>query len=275
MANINGDAGDNLIFGDQADSLTPIGANFIDQENTEDLLFGRGGDDTIYGLGGNDRFINGNEGNDLLSGGPGDDKSSGGNGNDTVIGGSGGDDLQGNRDNDLLLGLEDDDSLEGGRDDDTIFGGLDSDILRGDENSDQLFGGDGNDFLDGGRLSTDGIPNVDSLTGGAGIDKFALRPHDTGIGHSLTITDYLDGTDQLAILIDSNDTQVPAAGGGDVTFPDLAFAGVFIGGDPILTDTQITFTSPGGGVQTLAILLDTNPGDITVADFSVFDPGAE
>lgn len=274
MVLINGDENGNLIFGDQGDGLTPVGTDFIDQENTVDRLFGRGGNDTIYGLGGSDLFINGNDGDDILDGGPGDDFSSGGNGNDTVIGGSGQDNLRGDRDNDLLFGLEGDDSFEGGLQDDTIFGGLGSDTLRGEENSDQLFGGDGDDFLDGGRLSTDGIPNVDSLTGGAGSDVFALRPHDTiATGHSLTITDYTDNTDKLAILIDNADMQVQRMGGGDVTFADLNFVAVPTAG---IIDTHITFMdfAVPSNVQTLAILQDTNPADINMADFvDVFTPG--
>lgn len=271
MVVINGDANANLIYGDQAGitPLTPLGADFIGQENTVDRLFGRGGDDTIYGLGGSDLFINGNEGNDVLSGGPGDDDVSGGVGEDTLLGGTGTDKLFGNRGNDLLFGLEDDDFVNGGQQDDTIFGGLGNDELSGNENSDRVFGGEGNDTLDGGQLSTDATPNVDSLTGGGGSDTFRLRPHDTTTtAHLLTITDYLDNTDKLSIFIDNvNDNQVKAMGGADVAFPDLTFIGVNVGGDPTIPDTEISFMSPGPVKQVLAILWDTNPATITAADF--------
>lgn len=280
MANINGDAANNVIFGDQGDGLSPTGADFVGQENTADQLFGAGGNDTIYALGGSDPNINGGSGDDVVSGGPGDDFVRGGRDNDTVIGGTGNDIVTGDRDNDLLFGLDDNDSLLGGLQDDTILGGVGSDTLRGEENSDQLFGGDGDDWLDGGRLSADAISNVDSLTGGGGSDVFALRPHDSiapAPAHALTITDYMDNIDKLSILIDPVDTQVQADGtlrmppgpaAVDLDFEDLTFT-------QIGADTQITFVDFAANTQTLATLENVTAANITAADFVDFTPGSD
>ncbi len=89
MANINGTAGDDTIFGDDPGA---------------DLLQGLDGNDRLFGFGGNDQ-LNGNNDNDLLEGGD---------GNDTLDGGNGSDTLQGDADNDRLIGGTGDDVLTGG-----------------------------------------------------------------------------------------------------------------------------------------------------------------
>ena len=64
--------------------------------------------------------------------------------------------------------------------------------------------------------------------------------------------------------------QVQRMGGGNVTFADLTFVAVPRAG---VIDTHINFMDFATNVQTLAILQDTNPANITVADFESFAPG--
>ena len=78
--------------------------------NTNDTLYGGGGDDTINGGGGNDN----------LYGGSGADALNGNNDLDTLYGGSGNDVLQGSNHNDILVGGYGADTLTGGNGSDTF-----------------------------------------------------------------------------------------------------------------------------------------------------------
>ena len=245
MAVIQGDATNDLIFGDQSDQFTPTGENFIASENSADVLFGGEGNDTVYGLGNGD-VINGNQGDDVVSGDAGNDTVFGGKDNDTVIGGAGEDFLRGDLGDDLLFGLDDNDSIRGGKQDDTLFGGLGDDTLLGDKNSDRLVGGDGDDRFDGGTLSDIvGEANNDILVGGAGADIFGLRPHANNGGlNTVIIEDYEVGVDRLTLILDANDPQQVAA-----TLTPAGIASVQNGGD-----TLLQFTDINGATQTLATL---------------------
>jgi len=73
--------------------------------------------------------------------------------------------------NDLLRGGGGFDSLRGNEGNDSLAGGADNDTLRGDEGNDLLRGGTGDDTLRGGGST---VAEVDTLTGGAGSDRFTL-----------------------------------------------------------------------------------------------------
>lgn len=255
MANITGDANANLIFGDQSDQLAPTPQNFIDSQNSADDLRGLGGSDTIYGLGGNDQIF-GNQDNDVLNGDSGDDRIFGGQGDDTVVGGAGDDFIVGNKGNDLLFGLDGNDNVRGALGDDVIFGGDGDDIVTGNENSDQVFGGEGDDLLDGGTVVA-GADNIDVLTGGNGADIFRLRP----ANQTLTITDYVDGTDQFAVITtDAKDPPVLALTGNPVTAADITARAQG-------TDTVLEFIDDNGDPLTIAVLQNVDPTVIDATDF--------
>lgn len=121
-------------------------------------------------------IVNGNENDNLLSGTV---------ENDTIRGFDG---------DDVLNGLGGRDRLLGGDDDDRLNGGSGNDILFGEDDEDTLVGGSGNDILNGGDDS-------DTLTGGLGADtfRFALDDYDDDDDDADLITDFLKGTDKLAI----------------------------------------------------------------------------
>lgn len=115
-----------------------------------------------------DDFIETGSGNDLLYGGASYDFLDGGAGNDLLYGGDDGD-------KDPFIGFPNGEfagGLSGGAGDDYLDGGAGEDGLRGGTGNDFLVGSDGDDTL----IGTDGdSPNdIDTLTGGAGADKFLL-----------------------------------------------------------------------------------------------------
>jgi Ca2+-binding RTX toxin-like protein len=118
MAFIQGDAGNNTLFGD------------TDAFNN-DVILGLDGNDIIYGLSGNDSLQGGND----------DDQIFGGDGIDTLLGQAGNDFLDGDAGNDFLFGGDGNDLLRGGNGDD---------FLSGDSGGDSLIGGAGVDTMVGG-----------------------------------------------------------------------------------------------------------------------------
>ena len=130
MANGNGGAGDQVIFGSG-------GNNNLDGGGGDDIILGRGGSDVIDGGAGDDT-INAGSGDDTITGGDGDDTIKGGSGDDTITGGAG------------------DDVVKGGSGDDVFVYGLDHGT---DTISDFT---DGEDLIDLSRIS--GITGFDDLT---------------------------------------------------------------------------------------------------------------
>lgn len=105
-------------------------------DDTDDLIFGRGGRDWLEGGGGND----------ILDGGDGDDDLLGGTGDDILIGGAG---------NDVLEGHTGVDLLDGGPGNDLIYSGRGVDIVM-------LRRGGGRDILlDGNVYTIGGANNVE------------------------------------------------------------------------------------------------------------------
>jgi Ca2+-binding RTX toxin-like protein len=168
-----------------------------DNDNTDDIILGLGGNDTIQGRGGHDVLIGG-DGADLIFSGKADDLTfvdaesdtiDGGLGSDTILAGAGADLIYGSqkeidRCGDSITGGDGNDTIDGGEGSDTVFGGAGNDLLVdvvGDRNltfvaaekgmkvldaesgDDQMSGGDGNDTIIGGSGN-------DTLDGGAAAD---------------------------------------------------------------------------------------------------------
>jgi Ca2+-binding RTX toxin-like protein len=159
--------------------------------------FGGSGNDTLTGDAKANR-LDGGVGNDTINGGDGDDSLAGGGGNDSLIGGNGIDTAnfsqatQGislnlslgtaqGEGSDVLVGMENgfggsgNDTLTGDAKANRLDGGVGNDSLNGGLGSDSLLGGAGSDTLTGClQGSLGGLGEVDSLTGGEGVDWFRL-----------------------------------------------------------------------------------------------------
>lgn len=156
--------------------------DYIEGDNTANLLSGNNGDDEIVGLGGNDLLFGG-KGDDILSGDGGDDILTGGLGADLLEGGEGFDTADYSQASEGVLinmpfgGLggealgDEYDSIEaiqGSSFDDGIVGNNSDNTLFGGDGEDGLFGAGGNDTIIGGRGN-------DSLRGGEGNDLFVFE----------------------------------------------------------------------------------------------------
>lgn len=138
-----------------------------------------------------------------LSGTTNNDNLAGGGANDTIRGGVGNDKITGGDANDSLFGDGGKDLLNGGRGNDSVFGGT---------GGDRVFGDEGNDVLTGGDATVGkGFGEIDTLTGGAGGDRFVLgatqgafysdgNTSTSGISDYALITDFnaLEDTIQLS-----------------------------------------------------------------------------
>jgi Ca2+-binding RTX toxin-like protein len=142
--------------------------------------------------------LDGGVGNDTINGGDGDDSLAGGGGNDSLLGGNGIDTAnfsqatQGislnltlgtaqGEGSDVLVGMENgiggsgNDTLTGDAKANRLDGGVGNDSVNGGLGSDSLVGGAGIDTLTGClQGSLGGLGEVDSLTGGEGVDWFRL-----------------------------------------------------------------------------------------------------
>jgi len=114
----------------------------------------------------------------------------GGQGDNSLFGGSG---------NDSLISYDGADALDGGGGTDTFFGGAGNDML---------IGGSGVDFLCGVSTLSGGLGSeIDTLTGAAGADTFALADAsnayyngpDSGAANYALIMDFVAGTDKLQL----------------------------------------------------------------------------
>ena len=207
-----------------------------------DVLSGTDIDDVIDAMDGDDQ-VNGYAGDDLLSGGRGDDQMLGGDGNDTLIGEGGQDDLHGgfgddhidggddadelwgHMDNDTLLGNAGNDNLTGGSGEDVLFGNDGNDGLHGNDGNDSLaggagedvlFGGNGDDYIEGGSDTVRDFLNGgrgddllvaqqgDVLTGGEGLDTFAIDTSAGVFAQSAQIIDFNANDDHIEIMLDEN-----------------------------------------------------------------------
>ena len=186
LGNVGGNGGDLLFGGDGNDTLIGGGgglgivfsaAGSDTTSNVEDQLFGGAGDDRIFGddtlgtdsLGGRD-YIDGGSGNDTIVAGLGADTVLGGDGADRVWGDDLASTLAGGG-TDLILTGVGDDTIYGGAGADTIRAGADNDLVFGDDSAgisatgagDSIDAGDGLDTVIGGL-------GGDTIDGGAGAD---------------------------------------------------------------------------------------------------------
>jgi len=172
--------------------------SILDIEHIEGSAF----DDTMTGFEQPDVFL-GFLGNDSILGGEGDDRLFGDGGDDTLLG-----------DDAVTAGA---DVLDGGDGIDRLEGRAGADRLRGGNGSDILLGGDGNDTLVCG--------GGDSLTGGAGADRFRFDAASGAGGTPDLITDFTPGEDRIVLRRIDADPDLPG---------DQAFG--FLGAQPFTGD---------------------------------------
>lgn len=196
MTEILGTPGNDELFGDIS----------------SDTLFGLEGDDTLFGLGNND-LVFGNQGADLLDGTEGDDTIFGGRDNDNITDIGGGNDLTfGNLGSDFINGGQGNDQIFGGQEDDILVGGLGNDFVSGDKGSDILYG------IDSANFSNPGFGEIDTLSGGEGVDLFYI-----GSG---SLSYYMGlGDGDFALITDINliEDFIFVSGTDNLTFIDLSF----------------------------------------------------
>lgn len=204
--NLNGGAGNDILEGDDGD-------DFLSGGDEADILNGGNGNDRMFGDAGDD-LLNGNAGDDIINGGDGNDLAFGGLGNDRFFLGAGNDQVFGEDGNDLADGGAGDDLLDGGDGTDILFGSLGNDSLVGGDDDDFLVAGVGNDSLSGdaGNDTLIGVDpfvpafgfgqgEIDTLSGGEGVDTFVLGQDDqvfyVGEGNNdyALITDFIFGED--------------------------------------------------------------------------------
>jgi len=141
-------------------------------------------------------YLHGGDGHDFLQG-----AQTGLGALDYLYGEGGDDTLSGGHYTALLSGGNSDDWIMGSGGNDTIVGGAGRDLLFGGLGSDNIDGGLGDDILIGGSCSggmaADHVP--DTLTGGAGNDRFRIDPNGNG-GSYDTVTDYTVGDMKLSSI---------------------------------------------------------------------------
>ncbi|MDF2140950.1 calcium-binding protein [Paenirhodobacter sp. CAU 1674] len=150
---VSGGAGEDRIWLGAGDDRGPL---------TEDIAVATGAMGTFGDLGAMMQTFS-DEGLFGAEGGTGDDYIDGGHGDDAITGGPGNDTLRGNLGDDLLIDTRGANSMHGGYGDDQLIA-LDeddspwADVMDGSVGDDALWGDDG-----------------DTMTGGAGIDMFAIN----------------------------------------------------------------------------------------------------
>lgn len=134
--------------------------------------------------------------------------------------GEGNDQISGRGGNDILLGGNGDDGLSGEDGNDSLSGNNGNDALFGGKGNDSLIGGDGDDKLNGVvapiafSTAPDSKGQIDTLTGGAGVDNFLLDA--ASYSKTSKIASYVlyddentttAGTNDYALITDFNSSQ--------------------------------------------------------------------
>jgi Ca2+-binding RTX toxin-like protein len=128
----------------------PLQQMYFYGTNTNDTIYLSTRDGVaLYALDGAD-YVEGNGANNVIYGGAGEDWLEGKGGNDFLYGGEDNDQVFGNEGKDHLYGGGDQDFLSGGANEDRLWGGSGQDLLQGDADNDVLWGGAGVDVLEGG-----------------------------------------------------------------------------------------------------------------------------
>jgi Ca2+-binding RTX toxin-like protein len=224
---LSGLGGDDDIFGLGGNDLINAGAG-------DDAVSAGDGNDTVTGGTGDDILL-GDAGNDLMRGGSGSDLMYGGTGSDAIYAGSGADEVAGGRGDDRVF-LDGGDDYYGALSTEPGAGYVDADFTSG---NDLVRGGDGNDLIVDafgsdtlwGDLGNDSITSVDdptshgadlvyggfgadtltgddgdTLSGGAGTDKFAVS-WESGDG-PVEIADFLRSGNGTDVVYDGDETLV-------------------------------------------------------------------
>lgn len=159
-------------------------SEFKTNSNGELVIEGFGGNDKISGTSGND-YIDGGVGADVMSGGMGDDTYIVDNIKDKVVEAS-------NQGVDTIITTLNKFSLEKMPNVENLtFDGIGNANLTGNKQNNIIVASDGDDYLEGKEGN-------DSLTGGAGADKFVFNTK-FGSTNVDTITDFVSGEDVLVI----------------------------------------------------------------------------
>ena len=177
-------------FADANDSANNIK---VTSNNLSEFETNSSGELVIEGFGGNDK-ISGTSGNDYIDGGVGADVMSGGMGDDTYIVDNSKDKVAeaSNQGNDTIITTLEKFSLAKmpNVENLTYVGFVDAD-LTGNKQNNIIVASDGDDYLEGKEGN-------DSLTGGAGADKFVFNTK-FGSTNVDAITDFVSGEDVLVI----------------------------------------------------------------------------
>jgi len=229
-----GDENDTIHGGDGNDELYPDEGYFTGEHpnnNSDDVVYGEGGNDTVLSW----------FGNDYIDGGDGDDVVWISTGYSTLIGGTG---------NDTFWTLEDSHNL--------IYAGIGDDSIwsdaYADAHSDTVYAGDGNDSIfeeSGfniihGENGNDTIDSMGTLDGGDGNDNITL--YGTGsIALGGNGDDYLSAHCYHAILYgnDGNDSIFSSKSGADLNGGDGDDA-IYLFGFDITSNVDNTITGGMG-----------------------------
>jgi Ca2+-binding RTX toxin-like protein len=250
-------------------SFTAVNFDNVIGTNANDSITGDNQNNRLSGNNGNDT-LNGGLGIDTLNGGAGDDSyviditldtitEAANSGIDTVrssvnytLGANlenlrlreGGNLIAiGNSLNNLLFGNTSNNTLNARVGDDTLDGSNGDDILNGEDGNDSLQGGPGNEILNGGSgndilIGTfpgspfpPGLGETDTLTGGAGVDRFILgdavnvfyddnNTTNPGFGDLAFITDFNSSQDRIELNGVSQDYRLQVVGSNTRIFLD-------------------------------------------------------
>ncbi|WP_310620303.1 cadherin-like domain-containing protein [Flexibacterium corallicola] len=152
----------------------------VNGNNNNNLIITGDSDDQVYGNGGND-YIETKGGDDYIHGGGNDDTIKAGDGEDEIWGGNGSDLIYGNKGDDLVYGGNGNDNIYGGKGNDTIDGGAKDDTINGGNGADTIIGGSGNDIINAGNGNDtvihdeeSNLTSTDVYSGGSGTDTLRL-----------------------------------------------------------------------------------------------------
>ncbi len=191
------------IFG--SDQEGGDGNDTLNGDDGDNIIYGRGGDDVLTGGDGHD-YLRGFEGDDRIEGGDDIDVIGGEDGNDTLSGGAGNDYIVGNDGDDILHGDGGNDLLESGNGNDNLSGGAGADTLRPGIGDDTMAGGNGADvFVIGRSWGDDRITDFSISTDTLDFQGSGLDIEDITVSASGSNTVLSDGTNTLTLVgVDTN-----------------------------------------------------------------------